>query len=97
MSSSDKSVEKRSKRKSKKQKDRYGGHTPLASNELTFLRKERPEVIFIGAGQYGDLPVTDRAKRVLSEYETVILPTPEVLEKMEDEQRTYAAILHVTC
>jgi len=92
----DKSVEKRSKKKSKKLKKAYG-HTPLADHELVFLKKEKPVVVYIGIGQYGDLPVTGEAKEILAKYETVILPTPEVLELMEKEDRPYAAILHVTC
>jgi hypothetical protein len=92
----DKSVEKRSKKKSKKLKNLYG-HTPLADHELAFLKKEKPEVVYIGTGQYGDLPVTEEAKKILAKYETVIQPTPEVLELMEKEHRPYVALLHVTC
>jgi len=92
----DRSVEKRSKKKSKKLKDQYG-HTPLAVHELAFLEDEDPGVVYIGTGQFGDLPVTDEAKDFLAEYTTIILPTPEVLELMEKETRPYAAVLHVTC
>ncbi len=92
----DKSIEKRSKKKSKKLKDQYG-HTPLADHELAFLTKDTPEIVFIGTGQYGDLPLTNEAKNVLSGYETVIRTTPEVIELMEKEHRPYVAILHVTC
>jgi hypothetical protein len=92
----DKSVEKRSKKKSKKLKDKYG-HTPLADHELAFLKSEKTEIVYIGTGQYGDLPVTDEAKEILAKYETVIQPTPEVLESMTKEHRPYVAILHITC
>jgi hypothetical protein len=92
----DKSVEKRSKKKSKKLKNLYG-HTPLADHELAFLHDEKPDVVYIGTGQYGDLPVTDEAKEILAKFETVILPIPDVLEIMEKEHRPYCAILHVTC
>jgi len=90
------SVEKRSKKKSKKLKERYG-HTPLADHELSFLAAEKPPVVYIGTGQYGDLPITDEAIEVLGEYEHIVLPTPGVLELMEKEHRPFAAILHVTC
>jgi len=93
----DRSVEKRSKKKSKELKGQYGGHTPLADHELKFLKKERPEVVFIGTGQYGDLPITDEANKILARYEAVILPTPAALAAMAGEERPYAAILHVTC
>jgi len=93
----DRTVEKRSKKKSKKFKEQYGGHTPLIDHELAFVKKEKPEVVFIGTGQYGDLPITDDSKKILSKYETVVLPTPDVLEAIEKEHRSFVAILHVTC
>ena len=89
-------VEKRSKKKSKNLKEQYG-HTPLAVHELAFLEDEQPDVVYIGTGQYGDLPITGEAQKILEEYETVARPTPEVLELMEKERRPYAAVLHVTC
>ena len=64
---------------------------------LAFLKNEKPEIVYIGTGQYSDLPVTDEAKEILAKYETVIQPTPEVLESMAKEHRPYVAILHITC
>jgi len=92
----DKSVDKRSKKKSKKYRQQYG-HTPLSDNELNFVKKEKPEVVFIGTGQYGDLPVTKDAQKILSKYNTVVLPTPEIVERLRDEGRPFSAVLHVTC
>ena len=60
------SVTKRSKKKSKDLKSTYG-HTPLSEYELDFLKKEQPEKVFIGTGQYGDLPLTPNAENVLSQ------------------------------
>ena len=59
----DGSVTKRSKKKSKDLKSTYG-HTPLSEYELDFLKKEQPEKVFIGTGQYGDLPLTPNAENV---------------------------------
>lgn len=92
----DRSITKRSKKKSKKLRKKFG-HTPLSEHELAFLDKEKPEVVFIGTGQYGDLPVTDDAHRVLMKYNPVIRPTSEILELLAAESRSSAAILHVTC
>ncbi|MFY9981714.1 MAG: hypothetical protein WAK75_03995 [Methanoregula sp.] len=61
-----------------------------------FLRSDVSATID-GTGRYGDLPVTDKAKEILAKYETVIQPTPEVLELMEKVYRPYVAILHTTC
>ncbi len=92
----DRSVTKRSKKKSKKLKDKFG-HTPLADHELAFLDIEKPEVVFIGTGQYGELPITTDAQKVLGNYESIIRPTPEILDLLADESRPSVAILHVSC
>lgn len=93
---SDRSVTKRKKKRSRKLKKKYG-HTPLAAHELAFLAKERPEVVYIGTGQFGDLPVTVDALCILKEFDSVIQPTPEVLERFARETRAAAAVLHVSC
>lgn len=72
-------------------------HTPLVSEELAFLGSEQPEVVYIGTGQYGDLPLTPEAMKMLSLYSRVVCPTPDILELLQREKRKYAAILHVTC
>jgi hypothetical protein len=92
----DGSVTKRSKKRSKELKSTYG-HTPLSDHELDFLEKEKPEIVYIGTGQYGDLPLTPEAKTVLSQFEMVIRPTPEILDTLEKEKRSFVAIIHVTC
>ena len=92
----DGTVSKRRKKLSKPRKGEYG-HTPLSAGELDFLEKERPEVVYIGTGQYGDLPLTPDAVALLEAYAPVVGPTPEILRLLEEEQRKYAAVLHVTC
>ena len=92
----DGSVTKRSKKKSKELKSTYG-HTPLSNQELEVLKKEKPEIVYIGTGQYGDLPITPEAERELSRFETVIRPTPEILDMLKKERRSFIAIIHVTC
>jgi hypothetical protein len=89
-------VSKRKKKLSKARKDEYG-HTPLSARELEFLSDEKPGVVYIGTGQYGDLPVTPDALEVLQGYPAVIKPTPEILPLIERETKKYAAILHITC
>jgi hypothetical protein len=93
---SDRSVTKRSKKKSKKLRKNYG-HTPLASHELTFLDEENPRVVLIGTGQYGELPITVDAHQILLRYVTIMRPTPEILDRLEDEIRPMVAVLHVSC
>jgi hypothetical protein len=92
----DGSVSKRKKKISKQMKGDYG-HTPLSEQELGFLRDERPEVVYIGTGQYGNLPLTPGAEKALSAIPTVIMPTGTILSSLDREERPHAAILHITC
>jgi hypothetical protein len=92
----DGSVTKRSKKKSRDLKSTYG-HTPLSDHELKFLEQEKPEIVYIGTGQSGSLPLTPDAKNALSQFKTVIRPTPDILSMLRQEYRSYIAIIHVTC
>ena len=92
----DGTVTKRQKKLSKDLQADYG-HTPLSERELDFLEEEGPEVVIVGIGQNGDLPVTPKAKKILGKYRTVYLRTPEAVESMSAEKRPYVAIVHVTC
>jgi len=92
----DHKITKRKKKLSKDQKGQYG-HTPLTNAELEFLSDERPKIVFIGTGQYEDLPITPEAAKILQNYYAVIMKTPEILSLIDKEERTFAALLHVTC
>ena len=90
------SVEKRSKKKSRKSRG-FFKHTPLTDTELTFLNKERPDIVYIGTGQFDDLPITTEALNILAKFRAIIRPTPEIIKILSNEYRSYAAILHVKC
>jgi hypothetical protein len=92
----DGSVTKRKKKKSRDLKPIYG-HTPLSERELGFLEEEKPVVVYIGTGHEAALPITPKALRILKDYEAVILTTPEIIEKIGQEKRKFAAVIHVTC
>lgn len=92
----DRSVTKRHKKPSKRLKNTYG-HTPLSGAELGFLIHEQPAILYIGTGQYGDLPVTPDAEDIFRHYETVVRPTPDVVDLLREEPRPFVAILHVNC
>jgi len=92
----DGSVSRRKKNVSKAMKEDYG-HTPLSEHELGFLADERPGVVYIGTGQYGSLPITPGAEEVLAAYMTIVRPTGEILASLAREERSFVAILHVTC
>ena len=92
----DGSISKRKKKASKEMKGDYG-HTPLSEYELGFLSEEKPDVVYVGTGQYGSLPITPGAEKIMSAYKTVLLPTSEILPLLEHEDRSFVALLHVTC
>ncbi len=92
----DRTISKRQKKRSRDLKPEYG-HTPLSEEELDVVRTEHPEVVYIGTGQSGSLPVTPEAYELLRTYETVILPTPQILAPLSREKRRHVAIMHVTC
>jgi hypothetical protein len=72
-------------------------HAPLAEWELDFLDEERPEIVIIGAGFKGMLPITPRAKEILARYEHKVVPTQRAIELLAGENRRFVAILHSTC
>ncbi len=92
----DGSVTKREKKKSKDLKSTYG-HTPLSERELDFLTKENPKVVYVGIGHESALPITPEAMSILNKYETVVLPTNQITEKIKSENRKMVALIHVTC
>ena len=89
-------VTKREKKKSKEFKETYG-HTPLSELELEFLAGEKFEALYIGTGHQAALPITPEAMQILKKFSAVILPTPEVISKIEQEKQIFVAIIHVTC
>jgi hypothetical protein len=64
---------------------------------MEFLGKEQPEIVYVGTGQYGDLPLTPDADTMLRKFDAIIRPTPDILDLLEKEQRSFTAIIHVTC
>lgn len=72
-------------------------HVPLTEHELEFLRDEMPEIVIIGAGFRGMLPLTPKAKDILAGYDHKIMPTPKAIEYLGTEGRRFVAILHSTC
>lgn len=99
-------LEKRRKDLSKKYKSEYS-HTPLSREELEYYLEKTSniEYLVIGNGQYGALPLTPDAKKLLEDLkekgvEIVIDKTPKVLGKVDrllTDKRKVLAIIHVTC
>ncbi len=93
---SDGKITKRKKKLSKDLKSEYG-HTPLSEKELDFLAQEKFDALYVGTGHEAALPITPQAQEILKAKNAIILPTTEIIEKIEKEQNKFVALIHVTC
>ena len=89
-------VRKRDKKPSKQFRDRFG-HTPLSTDE--FIPWEG-ELLIIGTGASGRLPMMDEVLDVAARHgiEILAVPTREACRRLADVPTEHVnAILHVTC
>jgi len=93
---SDGKVTKRKKKLSKDLKETYG-HTPLSERELDFLPQEQFDALYVGIGHNSALPITPQADEILKKYNAVVASTPEIIDRLEQENNKFVAIIHVTC
>ncbi len=94
-------VQRRRKELSADLKKKYG-HTPLTGREITeYFGKKKPEVLVIGTGQYGVLPLVEveetASKLGISVIKARAPEAIEIYNRLKDEGRRVAAIFHVTC
>ena len=77
----------------------YGTAHTVGPQELEKVCKGGPEVLFVGAGQSGNVELTDDARQYLSQrsIRCEILKTPEAVEAYNKSQQRKAALIHVTC
>jgi hypothetical protein len=88
-------VRKRKKGPSKPFRGSYG-HTPLSLEEGIPWECRR---LVVGTGAEGALPVMDAVKEFAKRrnVELLILPTPEAIAALDEEQEGTNAVLHLTC
>lgn len=81
----------------------YGGwHTVLGPEEIAFLLEGNPEILLIGCGHFGLLPIRKEVRELLAERGVPVEITrlPQALaafEKFTGEGKRAAAVLHITC
>lgn len=101
----DGNVLRRKKEISAKYKSSYG-HTPLSFEELKeYVEITKPKIIIIGKGQYGALPLTPEANKLLKDLENkgvkvLIDNTPKIINLVNEMLKTgrpFLAIIHITC
>ncbi len=96
-------VEPRPKELSRKYRGMFG-HTPLSREEIEYLVDKcgKPEVIIIGTGQYGALPIMNDAMEYISSLNIKLYvdKTPKILNivnGMLNENKKIIAVIHLTC
>lgn len=88
-------VHARSKKPSKRFRDRYG-HTPLSADEKIPWKCER---LVIGTGAEGALPVMPAVAKEAERrgVELVAVRTPDAIRLLDAKRPATNAILHITC
>jgi len=92
-------VEKRNKNLSRR---KYGTSHILSAGEITDLLDEDPKILIVGRGQSGMLKIGKDTAELLytKNVKLVDSPTPEAIEefnKLKDQGKKLAAIIHITC
>ena len=91
-------IEKRNKEYS----PRIEGHRSLGLKEMEYLLFQKPDIIFIGMGQSGVLPLQEEAQQLLniSHCEVIKDLTPNLLIQFNQvfgKDKKICAIFHITC
>ncbi|MHA1804958.1 MAG: MTH938/NDUFAF3 family protein [Promethearchaeota archaeon] len=90
----------------KSQSKSINGHRELSKWELEILLKENPDVLLIGMGQSGILPLSKETKAWLNSIkeektiEIITLKTPDILpitNRWLNSKKKIAGVFHVTC
>lgn len=94
----DGTIYKREKEKSKKLV-KENEHTPFSIFEVEDLFKKDVEVVYIGSGKKGKLPIKEDALEEIKKRvkEIIIDITPKILEKIKNDNKKWVALIHVTC
>ena len=89
-------------KRNKKQSPRIGGHRSLGVKEIEYLLSNNPDIIFIGMGQSGVLPIQKEAQLLLdsSNCEVIKENTPNLLTQFNQVfggDKRICSLFHVTC
>jgi hypothetical protein len=90
------------KRQKKLSKPISKGHTVLGPKEIKLLLDQKPDILVIGKGQFGVLPIPNESRTLLEKANVEIIEdkTANLLEKVNEllaKKANFTAILHVTC
>lgn len=74
----------------------------FSKEELSFLLKKNPEVIVIGAGQYGLVEISKDVKTITSKkgIDLIKFPTQQAIKKFNElieKGKKVVGFFHITC
>ncbi|TFG20766.1 MAG: hypothetical protein EU530_02410 [Promethearchaeota archaeon] len=89
-------------KRNKKESPRIGGHRALGVREIQYVLSFKPEILLIGKGQTGVLPIQADGEEILNSANIPIIieKTPELILKfnsMDSQKLKIGAIFHTTC
>ncbi|MBN2154599.1 MAG: hypothetical protein JW776_00960 [Candidatus Lokiarchaeota archaeon] len=92
----------KTEKRNKKKSPRIHGHRSLGVEEIKYLLSYEPEILFIGKGQTGVLPIQPEAEVLLEslDIEIHMETTPNLIDKFNQifsERKNVAAVFHTTC
>ena len=87
------------KRKKKLSKNVYGTSHVLSLEEAEFICEKGISYIVIGSGQYGELYLSEEAKKLFSKnnINVKLAATPDAIQEYNNEKEPCVGLFHVTC
>ena len=87
------------KRKKKLSKAVYGTSHTISLDEAKHIYEKGAEQLIVGAGQYGNVILSDEAAAYFEgkKCQVKLLPTPEAIRIWNKTDRAVIGLFHVTC
>jgi hypothetical protein len=87
------------KRKKKLSKAIYGTSHTISLDEAKHIYEKSAQLLFVGAGQYGLVSLSDEAAEYFQRKgcEVELLPTPEAIQAWNEAEGAVIGLFHITC
>ena len=87
------------KRKKKLSKAVYGTSHTISLDEAKHIYEKSAQHLFVGAGQYGLVNLSDEAAEYFrnKRCEVELLPTPEAIQAWNEAEGAAIGLFHITC
>jgi len=90
------------KKRKKELSYKIKGHTCFGEKEAELLLSYKPELFFIGKGQFGVLPIPATTRKILENSKVKVIEetTPKIILKVNlalEKKQPIVALFHLTC